>query len=98
MCRKREERGAGDSSGVIEIEEEEYADDLVCITGTIEEAKMTTEVYNDTFARFGLTIAREKTETMAFDFDESTKTKETLFAIDGTKLFLPFFDEFLGFV
>ena len=79
---KREERNARDTRGVIKIEEEEYADDLICITGTIEEAKVTTEVYNDTFARFGLTIAREKTETMSFNVDESTKTKESLFLIN----------------
>ena len=83
---KREERATGDTRGVIKIEEEEYADDLVCITGSTEEAKVTTEVYNATFARFGLTIARDKTETMAFNFDESTKTKETLFSIDGTPI------------
>ena len=83
---KRGERIAGDAGGIIRIEEEEYADDLVCIAGTVEEAKFATQIYNDTFSRFGFTIAKEKTETMAFNFDKSTILKETLFSIDGVPI------------
>ena len=64
---KREKRNKGDGHGTIKVEEEEYADDLVCLAGTVDEAKFVVESYNEVFLRFGLTIAKEKTETVSFN-------------------------------
>ena len=57
---KRENRKRGDASGMIDVEEEEYADDLVTISGTMEEAENTLNTPNATFSTIGLTISKEK--------------------------------------
>ena len=47
----RETRRRGDANGETEVEEEEYADDLVNISGTVEEAHNTLNILNATFQR-----------------------------------------------
>ena len=82
----RETRKRGDASGSIQIDEEEYADDLVIISGTVEEAQNTLSIFNATFSKFGLTIAKENTETLAFGFDKSTMNQKSLMTVDVTAI------------
>ena len=84
-CSPRELRGGerGDCSGMVEVDEEEYADDLVGINDCIEDAKNVLVILDETFKRFGLTISFGKTETMLFGFPEVETAKESLFEIGG---------------
>ena len=68
--------------GKLEIDEEEYADDLVTVNTSIEDAENCLKIFDRVFRRFGLTISFGKTETMLFNFDEETTAKKSLFSIN----------------
>ena len=82
----RESRVRGDASGNIELDDEEYADDLICINTSIIESKESLDIYDETFRRFGLTINYDKTETMCINFEEEIKVKETLFTVNSHEI------------
>ena len=79
----RELRTHGDSHGEVEVDEEEYADDLVGINTSIEEARQSLVAMDETFKKFGLTISFGKTETMLFGFPEEDAARTSLFEVSG---------------
>ena len=76
----------GDSKGTLNAEEVVYADDLVYLVGTVDEAKFIVNNYNETFSRFGMTIAKDKTETVAFNCSETIQEQDSLFTIEGVPI------------
>ena len=44
------------------------------------------KIYDKTFARFGLKISTDKTETMAFNVDEEIKSRPSLISIGDVAL------------
>ena len=81
-------RGAANEGveGTVGVDEEEYADDLVLVTLSIDEAKRSLEIYDENFRRFGLTVSFGKTETMLFGFSEEETAVESLFSISEEKI------------
>ena len=55
-----------------------YADDIVLLCNDIDELSEIVQIYDKTFARFGLKISTGKTETMAFNVDEEIKSRPSL--------------------
>ena len=58
-----------------------YADDIVLLCDSIDELAKIVNIYDKTFARFGLKISTNKTETMAFNVPEEIKTTPSLISI-----------------
>ena len=69
----REYRSEAPAHGTTRITELLYADDEAIFGNSIEELKIILEIYDRTFARFGLKMSYSKTETMAFNVDEEIK-------------------------
>ena len=47
-----------------------YADGIVLFCEDIDELNSILQIYDNTFSRFGLTIAIDKTKTLAFNVSE----------------------------
>ena len=60
-----------------------YADDIVLFCEDIVELESILQIYDETFRRYGLTIALDKTKTIAFNVSESVMVKETLISLRG---------------
>ena len=63
-----------------------YADDIVILCESIDELAEIINIYDKTFARFGLKISTDETETMAFNVPEEIKTKPSLTSIGAIAL------------
>ena len=63
-----------------------YADDIVILCNDIHELLEIVNIYDKTFARFGLKISTDKTETMDFNVDEEIKSRPSLISIGDITL------------
>ena len=59
---------------------------VVLLCNNIDELLEIVNIYDKTFARFGLKISTGKTETMAFNVDEDMKAKSSLLSIGNVAL------------
>ena len=66
----REQRSLHCLSGEDRLRMLLYADDIVLFCEDINELQSILNIYNNTFSRFGLTIATDKTKTMYFNVSE----------------------------
>ena len=82
----REYRAEAPAHGTTRITELLYADEEAIFANSIEELKTILEIYDRTFARFGLKMSYSKTETMAFNVDEEIKSQESLITIGDNKI------------
>ena len=85
-CSTREQRSVQGLSGIQRLRMILYADDIVLLCKDIDELSEIAKIYDKTFSRFGLKISTDKTETMAFNVDEETKTKPSLISIGDTAI------------
>ena len=81
----REYRAEAPAHGITRITELLYADDEAIFANSIEELKTILQIYDRTFAHFGLKMSCGKTETMAFNVDEEIKSQESLITIGDNK-------------
>ena len=58
-----------------------YADDTVLFCEDIDELNSILQIYDNTFSRFGLTIAIDKTKTLAFNVSEDVMTNKSLISL-----------------
>ena len=58
-----------------------YADDIVLFCEDISELQSVLKIYDDTFSRFGLTIATDKTKTMSFNVPDEVMTASSLITL-----------------
>lgn len=70
----REYRSEASAHGTTRITELLYAEAI--FSNSIEELKTMLEIYDRTFARFGLKMSYSKTETVAFNIDEEIRSQE----------------------
>ena len=82
----RELRKNARARGVSTITELLYADDQVIFAESIEELQTILKIYDKTFSRFGLKMSYAKTETMAFNVNETVMNQESLVNVGGTNL------------
>ena len=85
-CSSREKRRVHGLSGTQRLKMILYADDIVLLCENIDELSEIVSIYNSTFARFGLTISTDKTETMAFNVPEEVKANPSLISIAGVAI------------
>ena len=52
-----------------------YADDIVLFCEDVDELQSILKIYAETFTRFGLTIAIDKTQTLSFNVHEGVMEK-----------------------
>ena len=60
-----------------------YADDIVLFSEDVNEMQAILNIYNDTFSRFGLTIATDKTKTIPFNVTEDIMVLSSLISLNG---------------
>ena len=58
-----------------------YADDIVLFCEDIDELNSILQVYDNTFSRFGLTIAIDKTKTLAFNVSEDVMNNKAVISL-----------------
>ena len=58
-----------------------YADDIVLFCEDINELNNIIKIYDETFSRFGLTIATDKTKTISFNVPEEIMNAESLITL-----------------
>ena len=63
-----------------------YADDIVLLCTNILELEDIVRIYDETFARFGLVVSTDKTETMAFNTPEEIASRPSLISIRNVNL------------
>ena len=63
-----------------------YADDIAVLSNDLDELSEILRIYDKTFTRFGLKIATDKTETMAFNVPEEIKSLPSLFSLGGVPI------------
>ena len=63
-----------------------YVDGIVLLHESIDDLAEVINIYNKTFARFGLQISTDKTETMAFNVPEEIKATPSLISIGAIAL------------
>jgi exonuclease III len=85
-CSTRQQRSIHRLSGTERLRMILYADDIVLLCNDINELSEIVNIYDKTFARFGLKISTDKTETMAFNVDEEIKTKPSLISVGDVAL------------
>ena len=85
-CSTREQRSIHGLNGIQRLRMILYADDIVLLCNDIDELSKIVDIYDKTFARFGLKISTGKTETMAFNVDEEIKAKPSLISIGSVAL------------
>ena len=56
-----------------------YADDIAVLSNDLDEPSEILKIYDKTFSMFGMKIAIDKTEAMAFDVHEEIKSLPSLF-------------------
>ena len=66
-CSTREQRSIHKLSGTQRLRMILYADDIAVVSKDVDELAEILNIYDKTFTRFGLKIATDKTETMAFN-------------------------------
>ena len=60
-----------------------YADDIVLFCEDVNELQSILTIYDNTFSRFGLTIATDKTKTISFNVPEEVMTSKSLVTLKG---------------
>ena len=58
-----------------------YADDIVLFCEDIDELQSVLNIYDETFSRFGLTIAIDKTKTISFNVPEDTMLMSSIISL-----------------
>ena len=58
-----------------------YADDIVLFCEDVNELEAILKIYDDTFSRFGLTIAIDKTQTLAFNIPDDVMDKKPIISL-----------------
>ena len=58
-----------------------YADDIVLFCEDIDELNSILQIYDNTFSRFGLTIAIDKTKTLSFNVSEDVMNNKSLISL-----------------
>ena len=69
-CSTREQRSVHGLTGTQRLRMILYADDIAVLSNDLDELSEILRIYDKTFTRFGLKIATDKTETMAFNVSE----------------------------
>ena len=85
-CSTREQRSVHGLSGTQRLRMILYADDIAVLSNDIDELAEILNIYDKTFTRFGLKIATDKTETMAFNVSEEIKSLPSLFSLGGVPI------------
>ena len=85
-CSTREQRSVHGLSGTSRIRMLLYADDIAVLCNDVDELAEILRIYDKTFTRFGLKIATDKTETMAFNVPEEIKSLPSLFSLGGVPI------------
>ena len=79
----REQRNLHGLSGEDRLRILLYADDIVLFCEDVSELQSIVKIYDETFSRFGLTIATDKTKTMSFHVPEEEMAKKCLVTLKG---------------
>ena len=58
-----------------------YADDIVLFCEDIDELNDILNIYDSNFSRFGLTIAIDKTQTLAYNVSEDVMSSKSLISL-----------------
>ena len=82
-CSTREQRSIHGLGGTQRLRMILYADDIAVLSNDVDELAEILRIYDRNFTRFGLKIATDKTETMAFNVPEETKSLPSLFSLGG---------------
>ena len=77
----REQRSIHKISGSDRLRMLLYADDIVLFCDDVNELEAILKIYDDTFSRFGLTIAIDKTQTLAFNIPEDVMNNKSLISL-----------------
>lgn len=77
----REQRSIHKISGSDRLRMLLYADDIVLFCEDVNELEAILKIYDDTFSRFGLTIAIDKTQTLAFNIPEDVMDKKSIISL-----------------
>ena len=77
----REQRSIHKISGSDRLRMLLYADDIVLFCEEANELEAILKIYDDTFSRFGLTIAIDKTQTLAFNIPEDVMDKKSIISL-----------------
>ena len=85
-CSSRDERKIHGLTGFQRLRMLLYADDIVLLCTNILELEDIVRIYDETFARFGLVISTDKTETMAFNTTEEIASRPSLISIRNVNL------------
>ena len=85
-CSTREQRSIYGLSGTQHLRMILYADDIAVLSNNADELAEILRIYDKTFTRFGLKIATDKTETMAFNVSEEIKSLPSLFSLGGVPI------------
>ena len=80
-CATREQRSIHGLSGIQRLRMILYADDIALLCNDVDELAEIVNIYDRTFSRFGLKIAADKTETMAFNVPEDVKAVPSFFSL-----------------
>ena len=79
----REQRSVHGLAGEDRLRMLLYADDIVLFCEDIDELQSILNIYNNTFSRFGLTIATDKTKTMSFNVSEEIMKSKSLISLNN---------------
>ena len=82
----REQRRVKSLYGIERLKMLLYADDIVLFCEDVDELQAILEIYNNTFKRFGLTIATDKTKTLPFNVPENVMVMESLVHLNNEPL------------
>ena len=85
-CSTREMRQRALCRGENQIGEVLYADDAAIFATSLKELEEVINIYDKTFARFGLQMSYDKTKTMAFNVNDDIKTSKSLITVNGIKI------------
>ena len=77
----REQRSIHKISGSDRMRMLLYADDIVLFCEDIQELNCILKIYDETFSRFGLTIATDKTKTISFNVSEDVMNTKSLISL-----------------
>ena len=58
-----------------------YAGDIVLFCEDVQELQSILRIYDETFSRFGLTIATDKTQTLSFNVPEEVMNTKSLISL-----------------
>ena len=77
----REQRSLHKMSGNERLRMLLYADDIVLFCEDVDELSNILAIYDETFSRFGLTIAIDKTQTISFNVPEDVMKEKSLLTL-----------------